>query len=131
MTPLKKLKPPEAHDRLETLMRRVLSMHAERTLEGVLQTVTDAARELTGARYAALGVLSPDGQSLASFVTSGLDPAAKQSIGALPKGLGVLGVLIRDPRPLRLSNIAAHPAAHGFPRQHPPMKSFLGVPVIG
>ena len=106
-------------------------MHSERTLEGVLQRVADAARAVTGARYAALGVLAPSGKELSKFVTSGLTPELHAKIGALPTGKGVLGLLITNPTPLRLKNIGAHQKAHGFPQHHPPMKSFLGVPVMG
>src|SRR5262249_8919884 len=123
--------PESTRERLEALVRTLLTVHAERTLDGVLQRVADAARELTGARYAALGVLAPDGKKLSTFITSGLSPEAHAKIGALPTGLGVLGLLITDPRPLRLADIASHPKAHGFPSHHPPMKSFLGVPVLG
>lgn len=131
MSPLSKLPPEDARQRLETLVRLVLDLHGEHTLEGVLQRVADAARELTNAKYSALGVLAPDGSHLSRFVTSGLSPEAHAKIGALPTGKGVLGLLITKPAPLRLKDIGSHSKAHGFPAHHPPMKSFLGVPVMG
>jgi signal transduction histidine kinase len=117
--------------RLETLVGVTLGIHAEHKLEGVLQRVADAAREITGAQYAALGVLDASGQALNQFVVSGISPEAHAKIGDLPTGRGVLGVLIRDPHALRLRDISRHPNAHGFPPHHPPMKSFLGVPIVG
>lgn len=99
-------------------------------VDEVLGRVLDAARELTGARYAALGVLNESREGLAQFVTRGIDGAQRRAIGALPTGRGVLGELIRDPRPLRLSDVGSHPHSYGFPVGHPPMSSFLGVPVV-
>jgi len=122
---------PSFRPRLETLVGASLRIHAEHRLEAVLQRVADSAREVTGARYAALGVLNGPRSALASFVTSGLDPETKTRIGALPEGHGILGLLITDPYPLRLKDISKHPSAHGFPPHHPPMKSFLGVPIMG
>ena len=98
--------------------------------EAVLQRVIEAARELTGARYAALGVLDSTRSELERFLTSGIAPATHRAIGDLPRGRGILGVLISDPRPLRLSDVGAHPESYGFPIGHPPMASFLGVPII-
>lgn len=123
--------PTSSPRRLETLVGAALGIHAEHTLDGVLQKVADAAREITGAKYAALGVLDATGHALQQFVTSGISPEAHAKIGALPIGRGVLGVLISEPQPLRLRDISKHPHAHGFPPHHPPMKSFLGVPVAG
>ena len=99
-----------------------------------LDKIVRSACELTGSRYAALGVLSPDdpgphGRRLAQFYQTGISPELQAEIGELPHGRGVLGVLIDDPRPLRLPEIAAHPASVGFPSHHPPMRTFLGVPV--
>ena len=102
---------------------------AELDVEVVLDRVLDAARSLTGARYAALGVLDAARTGLERFVTSGLDHGAEQAIGAPPQGYGVLGELIRDPRPLRLANVGEHPRSYGFPVAHPSMRTFLGVPV--
>ena len=102
---------------------------AELDFELVLQRVLEEARALTGARYAALGVLDDTGQGLERFVTSGIDPELHRAIGELPRGRGVLGLLIDDPRPLRLLEVGEHPGSFGFPPGHPPMRSFLGVPV--
>lgn len=131
MSPSDSKNPESSRERVENLVRSSLEIHAEHTLDGVLQRVADAARSLTGAKYAALGVLDASGRHLSRFVVSGLDPEVHKKIGALPTGQGVLGLLISDPRPLRLADIGRHPEAHGFPAHHPPMKSFLGVPVSG
>jgi len=119
---------------MSTSERRILavarSVFGELAVDEVLERIVEAARELTGARYAALGVLDPARTRLEKFVTTGIDGAARQRIGALPTGRGVLGELIRDPRPLRLEDIGAHPSSYGFPHGHPAMRSFLGVPVF-
>jgi signal transduction histidine kinase len=96
----------------------------------VLQRLLEAARELTGARYAALGILDRSRTELEQFITAGLDEPTRRKIGALPRGRGVLGELIAHPQPLRLADVAAHPHSYGFPVGHPPMKAFLGVPVF-
>jgi signal transduction histidine kinase len=99
-------------------------------VEVVLERVIGSARDLTGARYAALGVLDESRTQLARFLTSGTDDAGRQMIGALPTGRGVLGELITDPVPLRLADVGSHPRSYGFPAGHPPMHSFLGVPLL-
>ena len=99
-------------------------------LERVLERVLESARELTGARYAAIGVLDESRMALARFVTTGVDAATRRQIGPLPTGHGLLGELIRNPAPLRVANVGHHPRSYGFPAGHPPMGSFLGVPVI-
>ena len=99
-------------------------------VEQVLDRVLDAACELTGARYAALGVLDRSRNQLARFLTRGIDEDDRRAIGALPTGLGVGGELIREPKPLRIADVGAHPYAYGFPVGHPPMGSFLGVPIL-
>jgi signal transduction histidine kinase len=96
----------------------------------VLDRVLDAARELTGARYAALGVLDESRDSLARFLTRGIDEDDRRVIGTLPTGRGVLGELIRNPKPLRMADVGSHPYSYGFPVGHPPMGSFLGVPIL-
>jgi len=97
----------------------------------VLERVLEAARQLTGARYAALGVLDRSRHELERFTTAGLDESStRRQIGALPRGRGVLGELIADPRPLRLADVGAHPHFYGFPSGHPAMKTFLGVPLF-
>lgn len=102
---------------------------SELDLEVVLKSVAEAARELTGARYAALGVLDRERRELERFINVGIDEETRREIGNLPRGRGVLGELIRDPAPLRLRDVNAHPHAYGFPPGHPPMYSFLGVPI--
>ena len=96
----------------------------------VLERVLEAARELTGARYAALGVLDEQHRELESFLTSGVDVETRRAIGELPRGRGVLGALIDQPEPLRLADVGEHPQSFGFPHGHPVMRSFLGVPVM-
>jgi len=105
-------------------------MVAEHDTEAVLDRILKEAREITGARYAALGVLDETRQELERFLTVGIDAATHRAIGDLPRGRGVLGVLIHDPRPLRLSDVGDHPHSYGFPMGHPPMRSFLGVPIV-
>ena len=92
--------------------------------------VLDEARDLTGARYAAMGILDEDKSGLARFLTVGIDDETRRRIGPLPQGHGILGELIRDARPLRLARIGDHPRSYGFPADHPPMQTFLGVPVV-
>jgi signal transduction histidine kinase len=116
--------------RLQRLVDVGRSLVAELDLETVLRQVLDAARELTGARYAALGILDEDRHALERFVTAGIDEETKARIGDLPTGRGVLGVLIEDPRPLRLADVAHHASSYGFPMDHPPMTTFLGVPIL-
>ena len=109
------------------LGRRVLE---ETELEPVLERVLAMARELTGATYAALGVLNPRRDALERFITVGIDDDTRLALGEPPRGHGVLGELIRDPRPLRLPDVGEHPHSYGFPIGHPPMTTFLGVPVL-
>ena len=116
--------------RLRLLLEIGQSVVSELDLEVVLTKVLAAARELTGARYAAVGVMAPDRRSLERFVTSGIDSETQMRIGELPRGRGILGYLIDEPRPLRLADVGSHPRSYGFPLGHPPMSTFLGVPVI-
>lgn len=116
--------------RLRRLIDVGRALVAEHELEALLTRVLDAGRELTGARYAALGVLDDERRSLERFLTRGIDPATHRAIGDLPHGRGILGLLIEDPRPLRLQDLRAHPRSYGFPANHPPMRSFLGVPIL-
>lgn len=102
---------------------------SELDLEAVLRSVVEAAREVTEAEYAALGVLNRERTELERFIYLGIDDATKRAIGNLPRGRGVLGELIREPAPLRLRDVNEHPHAYGFPPGHPPMHSFLGVPI--
>jgi len=124
-------KPEHLQQRLEHLVQAGIRINAERELQRVLQEVADSARRVIGARYAALGVWNQQGTGLGTFITSGLTPEQHAGIGALPEGKGVLGLLITDPHPLRLADIAKHPKSFGFPENHPRMRSFLGVPVVG
>ncbi|MCV7229593.1 GAF domain-containing sensor histidine kinase [Mycolicibacterium komossense] len=117
-----------ARDQMGRLLRVIVGLASDLDLDATLRRIVTAAIELTGARYGALGVLGPDG-ALASFLHSGIDKATADRIGHLPVGKGVLGVLLDNPEPLRLDDLAAHPAAVGFPEHHPPMRTFLGVPI--
>jgi len=103
---------------------------AELDLDQVLDRVLESAQELTEARYAALGVLNEPRTELARFLTKGIEETEHTAIGVLPRGRGVLGALISDPRPLRLGDVGQHPRSYGFPAGHPPMHSFLGVPIL-
>ncbi len=115
--------------RLERLLELGRSLVGDLDLELVLKRVLEAGRELTGARYAALGILDSRREELEQFLTVGIDEQTRRGLGDLPRGHGVLGVLIRDPRPLRLRSVGDHAQSYGFPHGHPPMESFLGVPV--
>jgi signal transduction histidine kinase len=115
---------------MHRLLQVARTMVAELDPDSVLDLVLETAREITGARYAALGVLDPQRQQLDRFIALGLDEDAREAIGDLPRGRGVLGVLIDDPLPLRLSDVGRHPRSYGFPPGHPRMRSFLGVPIL-
>ena len=114
---------------LRQLLDAVMTVGSDLDLPSVLRHIVESAVNLVDARYGALGVLDETGTSLAEFITVGLDDDTRRLIGALPKGHGILGLLIREPRPIRLPDLAEHPDSYGFPPNHPPMKSFLGVPV--
>jgi signal transduction histidine kinase len=103
----------------------------EVSLDGVLRRVARVAAEVIGARYAAVGVLGPDGKTLESFTTHGIDPELVETIGGPPHSQGILGLVIRDATPILMADVTTHPGAVGFPPGHPPMRSFLGVPIIG
>jgi signal transduction histidine kinase len=117
----------------EARFRRLIDVGSdilsELDLEAVLKSVVEAARELTGAKYAALGVLDRERRELERFIYLGIDDATRRQIGNLPRGRGLLGELIREPQPLRLRDVDEHPHAYGYPPGHPPMHSFLGVPI--
>jgi signal transduction histidine kinase len=117
-------------DRLRAVVDAAIAVTSELSIEAVLQRIVEAAARLTGARYAALGVIDQRGKGLENFVTTGLDEETIERIGDLPRGRGILGVLIRDSQPLRLADIAADPRSVGFPPHHPPMQTFLGVPIL-
>ncbi len=115
-------------DRLHGLLDAVAAVSGDLDLDTLLERIIEAAAHLVDAEFGALGVLGADGR-LVQFVTVGLDAKARAQIGALPKGLGILGVLIKHPRSLRISDLTHHPASFGFPPHHPPMHTFLGVPL--
>jgi len=117
-------------DKLRRLLDVGRALVGELDPEKVLHRILEEARELTGARYAAVGVIDETRTKLERFLTVGVDPATHRAIGELPRGRGVLGVLIEDPRPLRLANVDEHPRSYGFPGGHPRMQTFLGVPIL-
>lgn len=126
-----KTKPAGVWERVERLSAAVLQITAERDLDQVLQQITDSARAVVGCKFAALGVLDKSGTELARFVVSGVSEEEHRRIGSLPTGKGILGMLIRDPKPLRLKDLTSHRQSSGFPNHHPEMTSFLGVPIMG
>jgi signal transduction histidine kinase len=116
--------------RLRALLDAAVALSSDLSLESLLEKVVAAAAELTDARFAALGVIDESGSALERFLTTGIDEETHQAIGDLPRGRGILGVLIREARPLRLRDLGSDPRSVGFPTNHPPMKSFLGVPIM-
>ena len=121
---------PHQEQSLRRLLDVVRALVGELDPEAVLERILEEARAITGAQYAALGVLDEDRTGLERFVNKGIDTVTHRAIGDLPRGRGVLGVLIDDPRPLRLSDVGEHPQSYGFPAGHPEMHSFLGVPIL-
>ncbi|MGO9247652.1 MAG: GAF domain-containing protein [Solirubrobacteraceae bacterium] len=121
-------------DSEERWIRRLLDvgrvLMTELDLAAVLDRMLQTAREITGARYAALGILNSERTELEQFLTSGIDVQTRRAIGDLPRGRGVLGVLIEHPTPLRLPDVGRHPGSYGFPAGHPVMHDFLGVPIL-
>jgi two-component system, NarL family, sensor histidine kinase DevS len=122
--------PSSADERLAALVEAGSVVASGLDLDAVLERLLDLARALTGARYAAVGVLDASGERIERFVTVGVSAQERAAIGDPPVGRGILGALISDPRPLRLADLARDPRAAGFPPAHPPMRSFLGVPVV-
>ena len=120
----------KASARLRTLVETGVAISSDLSLDGVLERIAEAAATLTGARYAALGVIDRAGTGLERFVTTGFDEATRTEIGDPPHGRGILGVLIRDARPLRLHELSHDSRSVGFPPHHPPMSTFLGVPIL-
>jgi signal transduction histidine kinase len=116
-------------DRVHSLLEAVLSVGRELDLEQALRSIVEAAAVLVDAEYGALGVIGPDGRRLSAFHTVGVTEEDIARIGPYPEGHGILGELIRRPEPLRLTKLSEHPASYGFPPNHPPMNSFLGVPI--
>jgi signal transduction histidine kinase len=120
----------EGTDRLRLLVDAGIALSSELSLDALLQQIVETAAKLAGARYAALGVVDRSGRGLERFFTAGVDAETHVAIGQLPRGRGILGVVIREPRPLRLADLATHPESVGFPPGHPPMTTFLGVPIL-
>ncbi len=118
----------QSQERMAGLLEAVVAVAEDLSLDAVLERVVESACRLLHARYGALGVIGDD-RALSHFITVGIDQELAGRIGPLPTGHGVLGLLISDPRPLRLHDLRRHPESYGFPANHPPMKSFLGVPV--
>lgn len=118
----------DRRDRKDMLLEAGLTLASELSLPIVLQRIVDLAAQITDARYGALGVIGED-NALTEFVTTGISARQRRAIGAIPAGQGVLGLLIRQPQPVRIKNIADHPQSVGFPPNHPQMRSFLGAPV--
>lgn len=114
---------------MRRLLDAVLTIGSELELPAMLRRIVESAVDLTDARFGALGVLDDAGERLSQFITVGIDDDAHRAIGDLPKGHGILGVLIIDAKPLRLPDLTEHPDSYGFPPHHPPMRSFLGVPI--
>ena len=117
-------------DRLRGLIDAGIALSSELSLDDLLQKLAETAAALTGARYAALGVIDPSGTGLERFVHTGIDAETVAAIGDLPRGRGILGALITDARALRLESISDDPRSVGFPPHHPPMRGFLGVPIL-
>ncbi len=120
----------EGTDRLRVLVETGIAINSELSLDGVLERIVEAAARVTDAQYAALGVIDLAGTGLERFVTYGMTDEVEKQIGDPPHGRGILGVLIRDARNLRLHDLSEHPRSVGFPPGHPPMHTFLGVPIL-
>ncbi len=117
-------------ERLRRLTEAARALVSERRLEDVLDRLLKVARDLTGAQYAAIGILDEARTGLDDLITAGIDPRRRELIGDLPRGRGILGLLISSPEPLRLPDVGAHPRSYGFPPGHPAMSTFLGVPIL-
>ena len=121
--------PPQ--NRIERLVEAGTLLVSELSLEGVLEQTVQIAASVIGAKYAAIGVLTPDGQTIEKFHTHGMSDAERAAIGPPPRGHGILGLVIRESRVIRLPDLSRHPDSYGFPPHHPPMRSFLGAPIAG
>jgi signal transduction histidine kinase len=128
LQPVETVRPSEG--RLRALLEALIGLNSELSLDALLQRIVEVATELTGARYAALGVIDNTGLQLERFITTGIDADTQTRIGDPPHGRGILGALITDAAPLRLHELAADPRSVGFPANHPPMNTFLGVPIM-
>jgi GAF domain-containing protein len=117
-------------ERLQALIEAILLIDRDLELPVVLRTIVQTAVDMVEARYGALGVLDDTGTALSEFVHVGIDDDQAKVIGGLPKGIGILGLLIKEPHAVRLVDLSVHPESAGFPPGHPPMGSFLGVPVL-
>src|ERR671925_1971609 len=117
-------------DRLRTLLETGIAISSELSLDLVLERIVEAAAALTGARYAALGVIDRTGTALERFITTGIDEPTRAAIGDLPRGRGILGALINEAQVLRLHDLQQDPRSVGFPPGHPEMHGFLGVPIL-
>jgi signal transduction histidine kinase len=124
--PFHKIEDPS---KLRRVIEAMLLIGADLDLRDLLRHAIEEARSMTGARYGALGVLNAERTALSEFITVGLDEESERLIGHRPKGLGVLGLVISEPEPLRIADVNSHPSSFGFPPSHPPMTSFLGVPI--
>jgi signal transduction histidine kinase len=122
--------PTHESERLRTLVETGIAINSELSLDGVLERIVEAAARVTEAQYAALGVIDRSGTGLERFVPYGMSEEVQREIGDLPHGRGILGVLIRDSSNLRLSDLSEDPRSIGFPPGHPPMRTFLGVPIL-
>ena len=122
---------PPLANRLERLVTAGSDLTAAQHLDELLRRIAELAREVIPARFAAIGMLAQDSRTLEIFVTAGITEEEATRIGARPSGRGILGLVIRERRPIRLRDLTRHPESAGFPSHHPPMHSFLGVPVIG
>ena len=117
-------------EQLRALVEAGMVLAKELSLESVLEKIAGLACKVLGAKYGAVGVLNEDGEGLSQFITVGIDDETKARIGPLPVGKGILGMVVREAKPLRLRDLTSDPHAHGFPNHHPPMRSFLGVPIM-
>ena len=125
------MRPVPLEGRLARLVEAGTLQVSELSLEGVLERTVEIAASLIGAKYAAIGVLAPDGRTIERFHTHGMSDSERAAIGPPPKGHGILGLVIREARVVRLPDLARHPDSYGFPPHHPPMHSFLGAPISG
>jgi len=118
-------------ERLKQVVAATPALITEVSLDGVLQRAVQISAEIIGARYAAVGIVAPDGRTLEHFSTYGVDPEVVAEIGTPPRVHGILSIMIREARPVRMTDLTKHPDYRGMPPHHPPMRSFLGVPILG